>query len=275
MRRRRTALAFGGVILALVVVAVGGIALTASHGTTPTVALGAPRFVDETATAGIDQVYDGGPTFAVGGGVATFDCSGDGRSDLYVAGGSASAALYRNDSPTGGALAFTRLSDPVTDLTDVMGAYPIDIDGDGQADLVVLRAGETVVLRGLGGCRFERANERWSIAGGNADTTAFSATWEGSAALPTLALGRYLSLNTSTNAASCADNALLRPNSAGTAYGPPIVLSPGYCSLSILFSDWDRSGRRDLRITNDRQYYTDGQDQLWRISPGESTIGGP
>ena len=30
---------------------------------------------------------------------------------------------------------------------------------------------------------------------------------------------------------------------------------PGYCALSMLFSDWDRSGRRDLRVSNDRQYY--------------------
>jgi hypothetical protein len=37
----------------------------------------------------------------------------------------------------------------------------------------------------------------------------------------------------------------------------------------MLFSDWDRSGRRDLRITNDRQYYVDGEDQLWRIANGE------
>ena len=31
------------------------------------------------------------------------------------------------------------------------------------------------------------------------------------------------------------------------ATAPPIALSPGYCTLSILFSDWDGSGRRDLR----------------------------
>ena len=270
MRRRRNVLVIGGVVVALVAVAVAGFALTSPRAATPTTALGAPRFVEETAAAGIDHAYEGGPTFAVGGGVATFDCSGDGRPDLYLAGGSKPAALYRNDSAAGDALRFTRLTDPATDLTDVMGAYPIDIDGDGQVDLVVLRAGETVVLRGLGGCRFERGNERWSLDAGRADTTAFSATWEGSAALPTLALGRYLTLDTSTNTASCADNALLRPNPAGTAYGPPIVLSPGYCSLSILFSDWDGSGRRDLRVTNDRQYYTNGQDQLWRISPDEA-----
>jgi hypothetical protein len=270
MNRRRSALVIGGAIVAIVAVAVAVVLLTSPRATTPTTALGAPHFIDETAAAGMDHTYDGGPTFAVGGGVATFDCSGDGRPDLYLAGGSGPAALYRNDSPAGGALAFTRVSNPSTDLPDVLGAYPIDIDGDGQVDLAVLRAGETVILRGLGECRFERANERWSIDGEMADTTAFSATWEDSAGLPTLALGRYLTLDASTNAASCADGALLRPDPAGTGYGAPIVLSPGYCSLSMLFSDWDRSGRRDLRVTNDRQYYTDGQDQLWRIAQGEA-----
>ena len=45
----------------------------------------------------------------------------------------------------------------VTDLTAVTGAYPLDIDSDGKIDLVVLRRGGDVVLRGLGGCRFEPA----------------------------------------------------------------------------------------------------------------------
>jgi hypothetical protein len=53
------------------------------------------------------------------------------------------------------------------------------------------------------------------------------------------------------------------------AYGGPISLT-GYCALSMLFSDWDRSGRRDLRVSNDRQYYDEevGGEQLWRIEPG-------
>ena len=45
--------------------------------------------------------------------------------------------------------------------------------------------------------------------------------------------------------------------------------TPGCCTLSILFSDWDRSGQRDLRMTNDRHYYRDGEEQLWRVAPGE------
>jgi len=38
----------------------------------------------------------------------------------------------------------------------------------------------------------------------------------------------------------------------------------------MLFSDWDRSGRLDLRVTNDRQYYRDGMEQLWRVAEGEA-----
>jgi len=200
-----------------------------------------------------------------------FDCNDDGRPDIYLAGGSNEAALYRNESPVGSALRFAPVHDPATDLTDVNGAYPLDIDGDGKVDLAVLRVGETVLLRGLGDCRFERANEAWSFAGGNAWTTSFSAQWEGSARLPTLAVGNYLALDPSGKPTStCADNALLRPDAAGTGYGPPIALVPGFCTLSILFSDWDRSGRRDLRVANDRHYYTDGEDQLWRVATGET-----
>ncbi len=109
------------------------------------------------------------------------------RPDLYLAGGEHPAALFRNDSQVGGALRFTRVPGEATDLAGVTGAYPLDIDGDGIIDLAVLRVGEPVLLRGTGGCGFERANEAWGFAGQDAWTTAFSATWEGDAALPTLA----------------------------------------------------------------------------------------
>ena len=271
MSRRRVV---GSILVVAALSVVGAtvfvVALGRSGTTTPTTALGAPHFVEETAAAGVVQTYSGDSRYAVGGGVAVFDCNGDGKPDMYIAGGSASAALYRDDSPVGGALKFTRLQDPATDLTNVEGAYPIDIDGDGKVDLAVLRFGETVLLRGLGNCQFQRANEAWSFDGGNAYTTAFSAKWEGSAQLPTLAIGHYLKVDASGAATlDCADSELLRPKTDGTGFGPPIALKPGYCALSMLFSDWDRSGRRDLRVTNDRNYYVDGSDQLWRVAPGE------
>ena len=40
----------------------------------------------------------------------------------------------------------------------------------------------------------------------------------------------------------------------------------------MLFSDWDGSGRMDLRVSNDRQYYAAdvGEEQLWRFEPGQA-----
>ncbi len=229
-----------------------------------------PRFVEETSSSGIRHAYDGEFVFFVGGGVAVFDCNDDGKPDLYFAGGTNPAGLFRNESPVGGALRFSPVSDPVTDLTGVAGAYPLDIDGDGLIDIAVLRVGENVLLRGRGDCRFERANEQLLLEGGREWTAAFSATWEGSASLPTLAFGNYLNIpKAGEPARTCAPSELLRPAADGREYGPPTELSPGLCTLSVLFGDWNASGRRDLRMTNDRHYYLEGGEQLWRIEEGE------
>jgi hypothetical protein len=233
-------------------------------------ALPAPAFVDEAAAAGVRHAYDGEFSFFVGGGVAAFDCSTDGLPDLYFAGGAEPAALYRNRSSAGGSLAFEQVSDPATDLDAVTGAYPIDIDGDRLTDLVVLRVGENVILRGLGDCRFERANEALGLDGGEDWTVGFSATWEASAALPTLAFGNYLVPGDNPEGTTtCADSQLIRPRTGGSTYADPLPLRPGLCALSMLFSDWDRSGRRDLRVSNDRHYDADAEEQLWRIAAGE------
>lgn len=236
----------------------------------PQAALGAPRFVEEAAAAGIDHRYAGDFTYFVGGGVAVLDCDADGRPDLYVAGGAEPAALYRNASAVGGELAFTTVPSPETDLTEVTGAYPLDIDADGLVDLAVLRVGENVLLRGTGDCAFERANESWGFDSGTGWSVAFSATWDDPSTLPTLAIGNYLVLDEEDRplpSYDCDDNQLLRASDAGT-YAQPMALRPGLCTLSLLFSDWDRSGRRDLRVSNDRHYTSEAQEQLWRIETG-------
>ena len=233
-------------------------------------ALGPPHFVDDAPTSGLDHAYTGEYPYVVGGGVATFDCDEDGLPDLYLAGGESPAQLFRNVSERGGALRFEPVPSETTDLDAVTGAYPLDVDGDGIVDLAVLRLGENVILRGLGDCAFERANEAFGFDGGHDWTTAFSATWEDESTLPTLAFGEYLGLDADGQpTTTCADSSLVRPAVDGTTYGAPIPLSPGWCTLSILFSDWDRSGRRDLRVSNDRHYYRDGEEQLWRIEPGQ------
>jgi hypothetical protein len=267
-RPLRVPVIIAGVALTLALVAASAVGIGRAG---PALALGAPQFVDEGVQAGLAFTFDGSSTFQVGGGVAVLDCDDDGRPDLFLAGGERPAGLFRNASQVGGALKFEHLADASTDLTGVMGAYPLDIDGDGHVDLAVLRVGGNFLLRGLGDCRFERANEAWSFGGGVAATTAFSATWEGDAQLPTLAFGNYLDPASNDSNPVCSNNELVRPAPVARQYSAPTPLVPSYCALSMLFSDWDRSGRRDLRVSNDAHYYdpADGEEQLWRIMPGE------
>lgn len=265
--RRRAILALILGITSGVLVAGGAVLAVAQYfeAGQPDAASPPPLFVDETPTAGIEHSFDGEFQYFVGGGVAVFDCDQDLQPDLFFAGGAKPSALYRNRSPIGGALDFEKVDAPAAEFTAVTGAYPLDVDGDGLVDLAVLRVGENVMLRGLGGCAFAPANDLWGIDGGDAWTVAFSATWEDGGAWPTLAFGNYVDLAPDGERRGCAEHYLFRP--AADAYELE-TLNPGWCTLSVLFSDWDRSGRRDLRMTNDRHYYRDGEEQLWRVEPG-------
>jgi hypothetical protein len=63
-----------------------------------------PTFVEETTSAGVKSVYAGEWEYMVGGGVASFDCNGDGFADMLLAGGTSPAKFYRNASTKGGAI---------------------------------------------------------------------------------------------------------------------------------------------------------------------------
>jgi enediyne biosynthesis protein E4 len=257
-------------LLIAVVAAVAAAAALGLARPSPGAAGPVPRFVDETSGSGLGFTYDGPVELSVGAGVAVLDCDADGRPDLYLAGGANPAGLFRNASTAGGPVRFERITDPATDLTSVTGAYPIDVDGDGNVDLAVLRAGGNVMLRGLGDCRFEPANDAWGLDGGSHHTMAFSATWEAGSSWPTIAFGNYVDDAIDDPKRWCELNHLIRPaGPTARAWGTPLDL-PGWCTLSLLFSSWDASGRADLRVSNDRHYYPQdlGQEQLWRIEPG-------
>ncbi|MAU94667.1 MAG: hypothetical protein CMP81_02085 [Fulvimarina sp.] len=257
-----------------------------------------PVLHEEAAPAGIDHSYTGPWEFFVGGGGAAFDCNDDRFPDVFLAGGKGEGRFYANRSRAGGRFAFETVPQDLDpkDLENVTGAYPLDIDQDGRQDLVLLRVGGNILLKGLPECRFEKANFAWKFDGGRAWTTAFSAIFEPGAAHPTLAFGNYVDRAAPGSPwGTCADNVLLRPRqpqagegsaaepvasmpvagakaaqAAGPDYSEPFALSPGYCALSMLFTDWNRSGEPSLRITNDRQYYRGGEEQLWRIEPGRA-----
>ena len=221
----------------------------------------------ETTTSGIASRFTGEWQYMVGGGVATFDCNGDGFEDVYFAGGEGPASFYRNISTKAGAIQFEKLNNGL-DLNSVTGAYPIDIDGDGFTDLAILRVGENILMRGTGDCNFTRANEDWGFDGGDAWSAAFAATWEKGADWPTLAVGNYIDRRQDAFPwGSCTDNWLHRPD--GSRFAPPLALRPSYCALSMLFTDWNNSGQPSLRVSNDREYYKGGQEQLWHLAPNE------
>ncbi|NQW00268.1 MAG: VCBS repeat-containing protein [Rhodospirillales bacterium] len=226
-----------------------------------------PVFSNDAAPAGVSHIYGGPWEFYVGGGATAFDCDGDLKADLLLAGGENSAQLYRNTSKTGGGLSFRPADSGVNEkiLKNVIGAYALDIDSDGILDLAVMRLGENVLLRGQGDCRFENANRQWRFDGGHAWTTAFSATWEKGARFPTLAFGNYVDRDAPGSPwGTCSPHYIYRPGSptAGPDYSGAQEIRPGYCTLGMLFSDFDRSGTPSLRITNDRHYYRGGEEQL-------------
>ncbi|MDE2446292.1 MAG: CRTAC1 family protein [Alphaproteobacteria bacterium] len=230
-----------------------------------------PSFKEETATSGLKSIYKGDWQYMVGGGITAFDCSGDGKPEIYAAGGLNKAKLFINNSKPGGTLKFSEARKTGLEFDHVTGAYPLDIDGDGILDLVVLRVGENKIMRGLGNCKFTEANKLWNIDGGNAWHSAFSATWEKGNRLPTLAFGTYIDPKFEDDPwGHCGENTLLRPNVDQKSYAAPIKLNPSFCTLSMLFTDWNHSGIASLRVSNDREYYMGGQEQMWKVLPGEA-----
>ncbi len=213
------------------------------------------RFEDLSGNLPVHS-YTGGWEHFVGGGVAVFDCNGDTLPDLLAAGGESPAALLVNR----GAMQFEAA--PLPDVAGTTGAYPLDVDGDGHLDVMLLRVGENMLLRGDGDCGFNLANAALGFDGGTAWSTAFSAMW--TAEGPVLAIGNYVDrADPEGPFEACDDNALHRW--AGDGFAAE-VLTPGYCALSILFAR-DATGKTRLRLSNDRHYYVrGGSEQMYDLT---------
>lgn len=233
------------------------------------------RFDHLPDALGVDHVYGGNSDFVVGGGAAVFDCNADGRPDLFLAGGEYQAGMFVNTSAPGGVLRFRPAELPAGlagGLShNITGAYPLDFDADGMADLFVMRFGQNVLLRGTGDCGFVDANDTVGLPRRDDWTTAFAATWEPGQSLPTLAIGNYVDRSRPLEpAGNCDESYLLRSSAEDPSrYGAPIPFPASHCPLSLMFVDWSGSGTPDLRATNDRQYYDpDGTEQLFRLDAG-------
>ena len=142
------------------------------------------RFTDITREAGISFVHVNGAAGekllpeTMGGGVAFFDCDGDGDQDLLLVNGTrwpwdsksasagkpATAALYRNDTSPGGPIRLTDIT--AGSGIDValygMGVAIGDFDGDGLSDVYLTAVGGNHLFRNLGAGKFADVT---SIAG--------------------------------------------------------------------------------------------------------------
>lgn len=227
-----------------------------------------PVFVERAQEYPFVHVYGGGWEHFVGGGVAVLDCDGDLFPDAFVAGGANPARLLRNRTAAAGRpILFEDATDAGLAVRGVTGAWPLDFDNDGTLDLAVLRVGGNRLLKGGPDCTFRDVTEELGFMAGERWSTAFSATWEPGQRLPTLAVGNYVDRSVPEGPfGACDVNELHRPE--GAQYATPLTLAPGFCPLSMLFTDWARRGRQDLRISNDRHYYVKGgYEQLWRLDP--------
>ncbi len=225
-----------------------------------------PVFQDRASAFPVQHDYVGGWEHFVGGGAAVFDCNADDKPDVFVAGGSAPARLFLNET-TGPKQPVTFALGTIPELTGVTGAYPLDIDSDGHLDLAVMRVGPNLLLKGDGACGFTDASAAWGFQSSDRWSTAFSAIWQPGADWPVLAIGNYVDRGDPDGPFEACDvNHLYQPD--GTGYAAPTPLAPGYCALSMLISDWQRTGTPQLRISNDRHYYVrGGYEEMWSLSP--------
>ena len=229
-------------VVGALVIVIGAVA--APYGRQPVVACrghgGPPRFVDEPRPPASTIAYAGGFEYFVGGGVATFDCDDDGRPTC-----SSPAAANRPRSTATTARPAVRSRSaawrpPITDLTASPAPTRSTSTATGSSISSCCARGGDVMLAGSATAGSSTPTSSLGLDGGDdVDGRPSAPTWEGSNDLPTLAFGGYLVADTRVVCATAASSG----RAAGDSYGPPVALSPGYCTLSILFSDWSRSGR--------------------------------
>lgn len=185
--------ALGSAVVLLVVVLVVLINLTApevferASRTMPPTPLAATdldpftaTFTDVASSSGVTAVQSSGAKGerllpeTMGSGIALGDFDGDLDDDLLLLSVGSTPTLYRNDSPLGGPIRFTDVTEGsglgsiLNSTTAALGDY----DGDGRIDILVGTLDADHLLRNIGGLRFEPVTtlgDGWTSAAGFAD----------------------------------------------------------------------------------------------------------
>ncbi|MGD0303930.1 MAG: CRTAC1 family protein [Candidatus Acidiferrales bacterium] len=243
------------------------------------------HFRDIASQAGLTTVphFDADKRYLIemmGGGVALFDCDGDGKLDIvtvtdstvggYLNGGDPMVTLYHQD----GDLHFTDVtkSAGLTTLGWGMGVAVGDYDNDGLPDIYVTGYGHNVLYHNLGGCKFEDVTEKYHLGGGGFSVGAAWADYDRDGRLD-LFVSRYVNsdirnLPQPGNAAfnyqglpmevpvSAGETDFLFHAKAGGGFEDVSekagVSNPDKrLGMGVVWADYDNDGWPDLFVTND------------------------
>jgi len=221
-------------------------------------------FVDH---ADLDPILEPAPN-SMGGGVAFIDYDGDGFQDLLVAHGHHGAFLYRNGGPGDFEFSEVTLAEGLPPaMTAAVGVGSADLDRDGDPEIVVSDYGKTWMFEYTGG-RYKDVTASalpglpWYPA------MATFADVDGDGWTDVYVAGYTLYVDWPYH--DCAPDMLLRNRGDGTF--EDIAAASGAddtgCTLTALFSDYDRDGDPDILTANDfgtfispnRLYRNDGLD---------------
>jgi enediyne biosynthesis protein E4 len=243
------------------------------------------HFRDISAQAGLTTVphFDADKRYLIemmGGGVALFDCDGDGKLDIltvtdstiggYLNGGDPMVTLYHQD----GDLHFTDVtkSAGLTTRGWGMGVAVGDYDNDGLPDIYVTGYGHNVLYHNLGGCKFEDVTEKFHLAAGGFSVGAAWADYDRDGRLD-LFVSRYVNsdIRNLPQPGNSAFNYQGLPMEVPVSAGETDFLfhaKPGggfedvsdkagvsnpdkRLGMGVVWADYDNDGWPDLFVTND------------------------
>ncbi|HVS03300.1 MAG TPA: CRTAC1 family protein [Thermoanaerobaculia bacterium] len=213
----------------------------------------------------------------VGGGVAWGDADGDGDLDLWLTQGmrhpdralhpANCGTLLRNDGPADAFVAVTAAAGLAAACGWGMGALFEDLDNDGDLDLLLTFLGEAQAWRNRGDGSFSRQPLPAAADGWLTGAAALDADGDGDL---DLYLSRYLDTDFATERARPAfallpleaypprgDLLLLQERPWEYRAAPEAAIAaPVGRGLTVVAADFDRDGRPDLYVANDRDRNT-------------------
>ncbi|MDL2718412.1 MAG: CRTAC1 family protein [Acidobacteriota bacterium] len=240
---------------------------------------GAPiRFTDVTRRAGIKfkletDLRHGRNLATMGGGVAMGDFDGDGFLDLFFTGSAASGkkpeagpcgVLYRNRRD--GTFEDVTARSGIRSCGWKMGAYWVDLDGEGRLDLVVTGLGKTEIWRNLGDGTFREVSAERGLASPGYAVGLAAGDVDGDGRVDLYVVGYLDTDYAKENSFAQFDvrmpedyggqEAKLNVQGEGGRFAERAkeagVLNTGGNGLSAVFFDYDGDGRPDLYVANDR-----------------------